>query len=80
VGRAGMSEVHFRVIRSTLDDEHFSGLFVVPVRSFPYELPAGTAQSNLDLIGHRAGVGIYFTHHVFIIHPFASFQRVLHTS
>jgi hypothetical protein len=37
-----MSEERFRVIRSALDDEPFSGLFDALVRSFPYQLPLGT--------------------------------------
>ena len=36
------------MIRSSLDDEPFSGLFDAPVRSLPYELTAGT-----DLAAHR---------------------------
>jgi hypothetical protein len=35
-----MSEERFRLIRSALDDEPFSGLFdAALVRSFPYRLP-----------------------------------------
>jgi hypothetical protein len=37
-----MSQERFRVIRSTLDDEPFSGLFDAPVCSFPYQPPIGT--------------------------------------
>jgi hypothetical protein len=43
VGRGGTSEECFRVIRSTLDDEPCLRTLKAPVRSFPYELPAGTA-------------------------------------
>jgi hypothetical protein len=44
-----MSEERFlRVIRLTLDDEPFSRLFDALVRSFPYQLPAGT-DSVLDV-------------------------------
>jgi hypothetical protein len=51
-----MSGEGSRVIRSTLDDQSFSGLFDSPVHSFPYELPAGT-DSVLDVVDVELPIG-----------------------